>query len=193
MFYKIINFFKRLFGYKVVPVESIPDQGIPNLPTHSPETDGSGIPSINLGKVYGNTTKEYNIILTALVHIRDVVYSDIFRELVLSAKFTNTNGKTNLEIYNMYANGIFVLNIAVFTGSFYQNRVTHTEGYENGDGYIHINRYFINDSLAYGSIMLHELAHQLGFSHESAIEYSSVPYGMNEIFRICAEKLNLKK
>ena len=189
----IINFFKRIFGFgrtTKVPVEA--PTGIPEPIKNPPSDVGSGFPDISVGEVRNATDNEMKMIGKAIVFNRMVVYSPEFKEAVLAAEFTETNGLTNLQIWEKFTTGSIKVNIEMFTGSFTQNRIYKTVGYDlPGDDFTYINRYFVQDEITMGSLILHELSHALGFSHYNKYTQTSVPYTMNHIFELVARKLGL--
>ncbi len=180
---RIWSFIKSLFGVKppMIMVQ----------PVEAPEING--IPGFYLGKVKGAYPNEIEIIKSAVQLVAEVVRSDHFYKQVIAAKFTSTNGKSNLEIYQAFTTRAITVNVAMFTGSFMQNRVYHTVGYDNDDEFVHANRYFVQDANTLGSLIIHEVAHSLGFHHESASESTSVPYSMNKIFESTQIKLSFRK
>lgn len=191
---KIINWLKKLFnigtGSKVPQSNSSVD-----VPVKIPLGTDMSTPDITLGTITGATVNECKMIAQAVDYVRQVVSSSEFREAVIYAKFTNTNGLSNQQIYDLFTKTKLLVNVDMFDGSWKQNHVWHTMGYEDpNDDFVHANRYFIQDALTMGSLILHELSHEpLGFHHNSASDSSSVPYTMNRIFESVAEKLGIKQ
>jgi hypothetical protein len=83
------------------------------------------------------------------------------------------------------------VNVSLFDGTWWQNHVNRTVGYDSGVGSgseIRMNKYFIHASRMAASNLLHEYAHVLGYRHRNARESTSVPYTMNRIFEECTSE-----
>lgn len=137
---------------------------------------------VELGEIKNATSDEAQMIREAALLLERVVTSEEFRTRVLDFAFTSTDGQSNAQIYEHLTSGTMMIRVTMFTGSWIENHVWHTEGRDIGDGVVYANRYFIDDARQMGSLILHEYAHQRGYHHESASESSSVPYAMNAIF-----------
>ncbi len=137
---------------------------------------------VELGEVKNATSEEVQMVRDAAALVERVVSSAEFRARVLDFAFTSTGSQSNAQIYERLTSGTMMIRVTMFTGSWIENHVWHTQGRDIGDGVVYANRYFIDDAHAMGSLILHEYAHQRGYHHESASESSSVPYAMNEIF-----------
>lgn len=190
---RFINWIKKVFGFgsvsKVPPIQTGTVE-----PVVIPIPIGSTIPDFVVGDIKGASESERKMIIQAIGYVKQVVYSPEFKSAVMGATFTSTRGLSNIEIYNLFQTTLFVVNVDMFDGTWRQNHVWHTQGYEDpNDDYVHANRYFIQDALNMGSLILHELAHEpLMFTHSSASEYTSVPYACNAIFSNVATKLGIK-
>jgi hypothetical protein len=188
MFGAIVRFFKRLFGSKN-KIEIYE-------PVILPEPVEAELPKLIIGTIRSKDENERQMVVGGFVNARDVLYSHEFKEEVLKFKFDPrlTNGHTNQEILDLFTKYSMVVSIEMFTGNFYQNRVSKTQGYEkNEEGFIRANRYFVNTSYSIGSLILHELAHSIyNFSHPN-LEQDSVPYGLNRIYEIVAARLKISK
>jgi len=198
MFQAIINFFKRLFSKKVTASHTMPtpEASEPSTPTPI-GNDGSEVSAngnIRVGKIRAINDEERQMVVGAFIIVRDVIGSKFFEEETLKFKFDPdlVRGLTNQQILDLYRNTIMTANIEMFYGSFMENKVWKTNAYEaNEEGFIRINRYFINNSVDVGSTILHELGHApLGFTHPN-LEQNSVSYGMNRIYTIVTNKLGL--
>jgi hypothetical protein len=79
------------------------------------------------------------------------------------------------------------LRISFFNGSWWQNKVAKTIGYdvESMPDTVHMNRNFVTNATMVATNLLHEAAHARGYRHRSARDYRSVPYAMNKIFSAC--------
>lgn len=194
MLSRFFNFIRRIFGRgQPAPVEQVPapapiEQAPPPEPVNIPETS-----NITIGDITGATNGEKQMIITAIGYLHQVFDSKEFKDAVLAAKFTNTNGLSNKQIYKLIMTTKMVVNVDYFYGNWKQNHVWHTMGYEDpNDDYVHANKYFITDAITMMSLIGHELMHEpLGFHHDSASEYSSVPYTMNAITESVAKQLGL--
>ena len=146
-----------------------------------------------LGQTEGLIVGELPMIMDAIKKVNTVVKSTVFRNEMIASRFTETEGLTNQEIYDKFTKSKITVNVSMFTGSWRQNHVYRTVGFDDeGDDFVHANRYFVDDSSTLASLILHEIAHSLGFSHSSSTDYTSVPYMMNSIYDTCAERLGIK-
>lgn len=197
MFQAILKFFRKLFGFNSVSVPvPVPQPEAPEpLPTTPVVSDSSGVSAngmVQIGDIISLNEQERQMCVGAIIIVRDILASAFFKEEILAASFTNTNGMTNLQIYNKYIYSKLIVNIHMFYGSWYQNHVARTIGYDTpGDEYVNANRYFVQDSVTLASLVMHETAHALGWSHASSTEYTSVPYMMNKISETVMKKLGL--
>ena len=175
----MISFFKRMyfrfFGSKaqVIPIV-VPSVEIP--------AEYGLTPGFYIGKVEGATAGELIMVGEAVELLQRHVMTPRFRAAVLSKIFTSFNGLSNAQIADKFQTSALSVNVKFFTGSFKQNRIYKTVGLDSStDDFVWANRYFVKDKKTLASLILHELAHSLGFSHSSAKEYTSVPYQMNTI------------
>lgn len=175
------NLWTKLFPKKSPTITPIDPIVIPDTPIDTtPQSNESGVV---LGQVTGTIGNELELIKEAVSLVSAVVTSPKFKELILAETFTSTDGLTNQQIYDKFTQSKITVNVAMFTGTWIQNHVYGTMGYDvEGDDFVHANRYFVNTAPVLGSLILHESAHGLGFHHQSASESTSVPYRMNKIF-----------
>lgn len=196
MFQRIINFFKRIFSRKkvIAPQPSTPETPEP-LPSPPGQNNGSEVPAnglVQVGDIIAINEEERQMCIGAIVHVRDIIASPFFKEEVLSSKFTSTDGMTNEEIYKKYTDSKLTVNVHMFYGSYYQNHISHTVGYDTPeDDYVNANRYYVQDSATLASLIMHELAHALGFHHINKNEDTSVPYMMNKISESVMKKMGI--
>lgn len=182
MIRRFFNFIKRLFVR--TPAVELPE----DIP---PVVVGEQFKNLILGKIKDATDQEVVMIKKAFAFLTEVYSSHFFREEILDANFTNTMGLSNYEIFQRLTTSEITINVEMFTGTWRQNKVYHTVGYDDGDEYVHANRYFVQDPITMMSLMAHETAHALGFHHDSASEYTSVPYMLNAITEKIAKELKL--
>jgi hypothetical protein len=131
--------------------------------------------------------------------IQRVVMSQDFKEAILDARFTDTMGLSNLEIYEKIMRGSEKLSpkedyeMDVVLETFYADAVT--VGYTmTGSQKVFMNRKFLHrfTPAEVTSNIMHEWLHKLGFSHEvedSPARRDSVPYSVGYIVRNLARKL----
>lgn len=116
-----------------------------------------------------------------------VLLSDCFREGLLSASLSSTNGRDNQQILAELTR----LPPSALTIDLYDGTGRHgTIGWEN-DGepdVVHMNRHYVKNAFVAADNLLHEAAHVRGFHHRSHREARSVPYTVNYIFEICAAR-----
>lgn len=122
----------------------------------------------------------------ALKGLNRILELPAFKLAVLDAKFTETNGLSNLQVYEKIMEGDQlspldkkgVLDIQVVL---YRKAWSRVVGYTYENGLtIWVNRKYFGDARSIASNLLHESTHQLGFYHNS-VWASSVPYTMNRI------------
>jgi hypothetical protein len=108
-----------------------------------------------------------------------------FKQNFLKLKLTNTDGLTNLEIYEKLMSGADDLNpavdrdIDVYVEMYFKNNkvVGWTKPSINKT---YLNRKFFKnfDSADVACNLVHEYLHKVGFDHHSAKEHTSVPYAI---------------
>lgn len=195
MIYKILNFIKRIFGKRaIVPAPNPIESPVVIAP---PVATGEFKLKVKILDTSGFTKSDLDKIELATVIIEVVVNSIIYRELFLVAKFTETNGKTNQEIFNELLSGDCQFTDADGTIDLklvmYYKRYSSVVGYFDGTPFsIFINRKFFSTPLSIASNLLHEYLHIIGYSHYGAFE-TSVPYlAGNTIFEKAAKQLGFK-
>lgn len=136
---------------------------------------------------------ESKMIDDAYVDLNKVIATAQFKDAVLGATFTETLGMSSEQIYELLVTRSPIsVGFTMFDGSFVQNHITHTMGYEdpNNPGICFANRHFIQDKDVCASLILHETMHVLGFSHDQ-VKATSVPYTMNDIYTKVATGLGV--
>lgn len=136
---------------------------------------------------------EHAMVTAAYALLNEVLSSQLFKAETLAAAFTETSGLTNQGIYDLaVSRSPIEVDFTMFTGTFMQNHVWKTHGYEDSryPTVCFANRYFIKRADTCASLILHETMHIVGFSHRQA-KHGSVPYTMNRIFEKVARELGI--
>lgn len=128
----------------------------------------------------------------AFVVANKMLTSGCFRDELRKAKLTNTNGDSAKQVYEKLTSSPTKLTVELFNGSFLQNHIWRTVGYEDErfPNTTFMNRYFVNSVSMAADNLLHEAAHSRGYRHRNAKEFTSVPYTMNAIYDQCAPRLD---
>jgi hypothetical protein len=141
------------------------------------------------------TPKEVALVQAAIADMNKVVASSNFKAAVLAAKFTEQNGLTNQEIYDLILRRSPIrLDVKFYTEFMLVNFFSGNDGFEDrkSPNTCFGNRGAIKGSRAFlGSLMLHETMHVLGFRHDGPVT-STVPYTMNRIYDHVAKQLALE-
>lgn len=143
--------------------------------------------SLTLSKTMNVERSEMPFLDRSVQNADKTLWSDCFRKPP-TWKLTSNKGKSWEQIVDDLRAKKWLINIDWFYGSFMQNRIWKTQGYDNGDGYVHANRFFIYEEAEMGSLILHETLHRAGYSHSSAGEYTSAPYTANARHRECQSR-----
>ena len=145
-------------------------------------------PYIRVGLITGATAEETQMIRTGEALVNKVMATPCFKAQVLAARYTENNGMTQEQIWQTLISGPVLVNADMFTGSWTQNHISHTIGYEVERGTVHMNRYFVNSAYMVGDNLAHEgEGHSQGFGHDH-IKSTSEPYGMNKAYEACAQQ-----
>ena len=198
----MLKFFKRIIAAVAIALgiqvarPPIIENKVPTPivePTHSPSLPAitGNRPRLILGEITGATDKEKVMVAQAVSNDSHILASDCFKNKVLSAKFTETNGLTNEQIYATFAENVIVVNVEMFTGNFRQNYIYKTVGVDIGDGVVYANRFFANTVEVLQSLIPHEVAHGKHFHHYD-VKRTSVPYQFNDFVEECSKELNKK-
>ena len=143
-------------------------------------------PELAVKIITGATTAERTMIADGVGLANLTMKTPCFKAAVLSARWTETNGLSQAQIYDKLCSGTVSVDADLYTGSWYQNNVSHTVGYENEPGTVHMNRYFVDTAYMVADNLIHEAeGHSQGFSHY-AVKSTSVPYGLNAAFEACS-------
>lgn len=197
MFNRIIKFIKKLFGRTAtVPAQIPPVVVAPSLPQGGSTTSEFKL-KVKIIDTSGFSASDLTKIALAQDIIELVVNSIAYREEFLKAEFTETNGKSNIEILNTILSGDCQFTDADGTMDLklvmYGKRFSKVVGYTDGTPFtVFINRKFFSTPLSIGSNLFHEYIHLSGWSHHGAFE-TSVPYlAGNTIFERVAKRLGVK-
>lgn len=164
----------------VIPTET-PKQTVTPSPTPFVSLEIK-VPKLVLGKITGASTNEVEMIKRSIILANDIMSSECFKNQILKSKFTNTNGLSNQQIFELLAKKPMLANVEIFDGSWKQNYVWKTMGIDQGDGVVYVNRFFLSTDLVLASLIMHEdEGHQNGFHHSSSTDYNSIPYSINRI------------
>jgi hypothetical protein len=145
-----------------------------------------GVPVLAIGKITGATTAELTMIANGLTLANTTMATACFKTYVLSAKWTETNGLSQPQIWDKLCSGPINVDVDMYDGSWYEDHVSLTIGYENEPGTVHMNRYFVNTAYMVADNIIHEgEGHSQGFSHYG-VKSTSVPYGLNNAFEACS-------
>lgn len=141
--------------------------------------------------ISGATFDEYPLVQSAVDQANVIMNTECFRNRILGADFTETNGLTNSQILNLISSKPMNIKIHIYYGSWRENYIYKTMGKDIGDGTVYMNRYFVKTAKVMRSLLVHEAeGHGQGFHHYSA-KNSSVPYTLNLIIEECGEALGI--
>ena len=150
------------------------------------------VPQMKIKFIRGATDEEIIFIRKGIDDANKVLASDWFKVQVLKASFTETNGLTNGQIYNKLAERPIEVGIEMFYGSWKQNYIYKTMGYDIGDGVVYMNRFYVDTAPVVGSLSTHEgEGHGQGFHHYGVFA-TSVPYTWNDIIEEGYKVLRIK-
>lgn len=187
--FKFINAFKKFLGYETSPCLnkcSSPHNDI------TEKENNLGYPQVVIGSITSQSTEEYKMAEAAIELLNRVLKTEVFKNRLISTPMTETNNLNNEAIYALLSKRFYKINVEFFTGTFRQNYIYHTVGYDVGNGVTYCNRFFVKDPETLSSLLMHELMHKLGFKHNK-IKSTSVPYQMNKIIEYCFNFLGIKK
>lgn len=163
----------------------------PALPQEAPgPVFHTGYPTVILGKIDA-TADEEKAIRDGVILLNHVMTKQSFKDKVLAAQFTETNGLSNAQIYQKLCDNPITIDVNVYSGSYIANHFNHTVGYETVPGIVNVNRYFVSTPYEFADNIIHEaMGHSQGFSHFTVKE-TSVPYTLNRIFEAVCKELKL--
>lgn len=143
-------------------------------------------PEVAVANITGATDDELVMIADGVALANETMRTDCFKNEVLTASWTETNGLTQQQIWDLLCSGVVTVDVDMYTGSWIENHVYHTVGYEDEPGLVHMNRYFVDSAFMVADNIIHEAeGHSQGFHHYDVKE-TSVPYGLNYAFEACS-------
>lgn len=139
---------------------------------------------IALKNVKNFRPSELSKLNVALNLVNAALKDEKFKARVLKNKWDFTKD-TSEEIWNNMVKDGSVTSLSIRTMSWWANRINKTIAVEEG-GMIVLNRYFFQwqsvNSLA--NTILHEWLHACGYSHASADDLDSAPYGIGNLLEV---------
>lgn len=166
------------------------------IPTPAPVAL-SGKPQMVLTQIKGATDAEIVQIKKGVELANAVLASDWFKTKVLAENFTETNiwdsdvELSNEQIYNHIAEKPIQVAVQMFYGTWRQNYIYKTMGYDIGDGVTYMNRFYVSTAPVMGSLQTHEAeGHGQGFHHYGVFA-TSIPYKWNDLIEEGYKVLNL--
>lgn len=200
----LFRFIKNIFSNPAPPTTPAPSITLihkDSLPVTPPvslpdavETVPHDFPVIVAGTIDCNDD-ELQMVKDAFTDLNKVISTPLFKQLVLEAHFTETNGDSNQAVYDLLVRqSPLKVDFTMFMGDHDQNYEYLTMGLED-DGYPGVcfaNRFFVQDKETCASLILHESAHILGFHHYNKVTSTSIPYTLNDIYDQVARSLGLE-
>jgi hypothetical protein len=107
-----------------------------NDPSASGSSDGASArtPHVTVSAVTGALTGEPMLVAEGVALANRTMATECFKRFVLDAKWTETNGLSQAEIWDLLCRVPITVEVDLFTGTWYQNHVTRTVGYEDEPG-----------------------------------------------------------
>jgi hypothetical protein len=151
---------------------------------------------IKINKQEGFNQLQIDKYVKAVELTEKVINSERFKERLLKLELTNTNNKTNQEIYDLMMKGAEILEpledreVDVFITMYYKNNKTVGYTYPSTKDTWVNSKFFDSYTPAdVGCNLIHEWLHKLGFDHTSAREHTSVPYAVGYLVEDCIEEM----
>lgn len=165
------------------PIEiKLPAQASPS-PTQDSSVDK--YPEVTLGKINATQYQIDSFINPGNAQANYVLKTKCLKNKILDGTFTETNGLSNSQIWDVLSSNKITTGVVFFYGTWTQNYVYKTMGYDVGDGNIYANSFYIDTPALFGSMELHESeGHQQGFHHYNVFA-TSLPYQLNDFFDEC--------
>jgi hypothetical protein len=142
-------------------------------------------PRLELQSVLFAKAGEAERINEALLTANRRLASKCFKDAVLNARYTETLGLSQAQIYGMLSQSPSRLTVELFDGSWIENHIWKTMAYDGDGSHIRINRFFLKTDETIAGTMVHErLGHGYGFMHKG-VKRTSVPYGIQNALEAC--------
>ena len=124
-----------------------------------------------------------------------VMATPCFKDYILHADLTERDppDQSSAAVWNHLVANQVTVNVAMFEGTWKQNRWWHTIGLEDDaqPGVVQMNRYYVKTAYMVADNLIHEAeGHVLGFRHDR-YKPTSVPYTLNAAFEACVEQAGL--
>jgi hypothetical protein len=146
----------------------------------------SPVPVLAVKNITGATSAEVTMIGEGVALANETMATKCFEDFVLSASWTETGGLTQAQIWDKLCGGTMTVDVDMYLGSWYENNVSRTIGYEKEPGIVHMNRYFVKTAYMVADNLIHEAeGHSQGFTHYG-VKSTSVPYGLDDAFEACS-------
>jgi hypothetical protein len=145
---------------------------------------------IIVGNIFGATTAEIKMIREGEKLANAMLDKPCFKQWVLAAHYSESNGLSQQQIYDLVTIKPSTIDVEMYTGSWRANHISKTVGYENDpfDGVVHMNRYFVQSAYMVADNLIHEdRGHSLDF-HHYGVHSTSEPYGMNYAYEGCSQQ-----
>lgn len=149
--------------------------------------------------VHNNTNfsaKQLEKYKRAVAMTEKVINTERFKQKFMATKFTNTQGKSNQELYDLMMSGAETLDpivdneADVFITMYYKNNSTVGYTYPSvKDTWVNSKFFDQYDEADIGCNLIHEWWHKLGMGHSSASEHTSVPYACGYLVEACIREL----
>jgi len=150
-----------------------------------------GAPGFYGAEIVDATHDEKAVVLKAIDALNVIRDSSFFKDAVMAAKFTETDGKSNQEIFDDFTKKTFNVSVKIFNGTWMQNHRFHTVALDNSsDDFVYLNRYYFGSVADTADSIMHESAHGTGYHHYGD-KSTSVPYVMGQIAYDICMKLGL--
>lgn len=157
-----------------------------------PQEAPSTLPVIELQNLKGAYGTEIEMVKRSFVEANDIMATECFKTKVLDEDFTETQDMDNIQIYALLAMAPKKVNAEMYDGSWWENYMSKTMGYDVGDGTVYMNRFYADTTAIVRALIVHEgEGHGNGFRHDGT-KSTSVPYKLGDFMDDCAPATGLK-
>jgi len=145
----------------------------------------NNVPQMILKRVTGATSEELQMIKKGFEQANIVLASECFHLKVIKGKYTEDNGQSPGQIWNHISKAPIEVNAEMFYGTWKQNYIYKTMGYDIGDGVVYMNRFYVDKPFTVMSLSTHEgEGHGQGY-HHYYVKSTSIPYQWNDFMEDC--------